>query len=124
MDIATIASAAIGFVAPYLKKGGEAITAGMGKDLWELIKKPFKKDSQKASVKEMEEKPNDPVVQGKLIGKLEEELENDAEYAKALQELVKKVGDQQNNNTNIQNITGDNNISVQGTQNSQVNINK
>lgn len=125
MDIATIASAAIAFAAPYLKKGGEAIAGGMGKDLWELIKKPFqKKESHKEAIKQLEENPADPIVQGKVIGKLEEHLEDDPEYAKELEELLKKVGAQQNNNTNIQNITGDGNISVQGSQNSQININK
>lgn len=124
MSIAAIASAAIGFIAPYLAKGGEEIAKGAGKDLWELIKRPFqKKESHKEAIKELEAKPADPVVQGKVIGKLEEHLENDPEYARELDEMLKKMNVQQNNNY-TQNITGNGNIGIQGVQDSQININK
>lgn len=125
MSFATIAATAITFIAPFLKKGGESFIGEGAKDLWKLIKKPFeKKESQKETIKQLEENPDDLLIQGKVIGKLEEHLEDDPEYAKELEELLKKVGAQQNNNTNIQNITGDGNISMQGSQNSQININK
>jgi hypothetical protein len=124
MSIAAIASAAISFVAPYLVKGGEELAKGVGKDLWELIKKPFqKKDSHKEAIKELEAKPNDPIVQGKIIGKLEEHLEEDPEFAKELGAMVEKLSVHQQNNDTMT-VTGDGNISVQGVQNSQININK
>lgn len=124
MSFASIATAAIGFIAPFLAKGGEEIAKGAGKDLWELIKKPFqKKESHQAAIKELEEKPTDPIVQGKVIGKLEEHLENDPEYARELGNLLKKMNVQQNN-THTQTITGDGNIAIQGVQDSTININK
>jgi hypothetical protein len=123
MSIAAIASAAIAFVAPYLAKGGEEIAKGAGKDLWELIKKPFqKKESHKEAIKELEAKPTDPIVQGKVIGKLEEHLEEDPELAKEMGAMVEKLSIEQK--TNSQTIIGDGNISIQDAQNNQININK
>jgi len=49
MDIASLAAQAILLVLPYLAKGGEEIAKGIGKDLWEFIKKPFVKERDKAS---------------------------------------------------------------------------
>jgi len=88
MDFAIIASAAISAITPFLVKGGEEISRGVGKDLWELIKKPFQSDRDKAIIAELEKKPDDPKVQGKAEVKLSDLLEADEETAEHISALL------------------------------------
>ena len=122
MDFATLATAAVTAAVPLLQKGGEAISTGVGKDLWELIKKPFKKTGDEASVQQLEQQPGDARLQGKVEGKLEELLKQDPELAAELGALLKPMPIAQQSNAAT--IVGDENINVQGTTNSTIHIGK
>lgn len=88
MDFAIIASAAISAITPFLVKGGEEISKGAGKDLWELIKKPFKSDKDKAIISEFEKMPDNSKVQGRVEVKLSDLLEADEETAEHISALL------------------------------------
>ena len=105
-----------------LQKGGESISTGLGKDLWELIKKLFNKTGNEASVQQLEQQPGDPKLQGKVEGKLEELLKQDPNFAAELAAFLKQMPVPQASNTAT--IVGDNNASVQGASNSTIHIGK
>ncbi len=112
IDPATLAAAAIAALTPYLAKGGEALASGIGKDLWELVKKPFKSDGDKKKLEELETKPEDRKTQGKVEGKLEELLAEDAQLAAQLAELLRSLPKSEGK-TNTQTISGTGNIGIQ-----------
>lgn len=91
MDFAIIASAAVSAITPFLVKGGEEISKGIGKDLWELIKKPFQSDKDKAIIAELEKNPDDLKVQGKVEVKLSDLLEADEETAEHISALLPRA---------------------------------
>lgn len=92
MDPATLAAAAVAALAPYLAKGGEALASGIGKDLWELVKKPFKSDIDKKRLEEL----------------LAEDTQLAARLAELLGSLPKSEGQ-----INTQTISGTGNIGIQ-----------
>jgi hypothetical protein len=91
MDISMIASTAITLLGPYLVKSGEKIAEGIGKDIWELIKKPFKSDKEKALLKQLEENPSDQKIQGKIEATLENILEENPVLVDTLKKIVEKA---------------------------------
>lgn len=101
MDYSAIATTAIAAVSPYLVKGGEEIAKGVGKDLWELIKKPFKAANDETIVKQLEEKPDDQKLLGKVEGKLEELLKTSPDIA---QELQQKIDEAKSDKERIQSL--------------------
>jgi len=119
MVVELLASAAIAAITPFLIKGGEALAEGVGKDLWELIKKPFKSPDEKAIVKQLEEKPNDRTSQNDAIKKLDELLRAYPDIARQIESLLEK-----NPSLNIQNIKGNGNISFQDIKGGNVTINR
>jgi hypothetical protein len=122
MDITLLATAAVSAVAPYLAKGGEEMAKGMGKDLWELIKKPFTSEKEQKLVGQLEENPGDAKLQGKVEGKLEELLEENPDITAQLQDLLEKMQAGGQIKQSTMNITGDNNIAMQDTNNSSISI--
>jgi hypothetical protein len=86
-----IALATIAFLSPYLIEGGKELAKSAGKEVWELIKKPFTSDKEKALLTDLEKNPDNQIVQGKVIGKLEEYLEANPELLKSLTELLSKA---------------------------------
>jgi len=88
MDFGMIASEAITAIAPFLVKGGEALAAGVGNELWELIKKPFQTEKDKAIINQFEKNPADPKTQGKLEMKLSDLLEANQDVADRINFLL------------------------------------
>jgi len=112
---------AITAVTPYLAKGAEEIAKGIGKDLWELIKKPFEnKDRDKQLVEKLNEQPENEQTQGAVAYKLSEFLEENPTLASELDELLKKVTLTQK--SNVQSITGSESIGIQDVKDSSITI--
>lgn len=124
MDISQIAATAIAAITPYLVKGGEEVAKGMGKDLWELIKKPFTSEKEQILVQQLEENPGDVKLQGKVEGKLEELLEANPSIAAQLQDLLAKMPAGAQIKQNTMSITGDSNMGMQDISGSSININR
>ena len=91
MDFATLASMTISAIVPFLIKGGEEIAQGIGKDLWALIKKPFQTEKDKSLIKQLEEKPDDQKLQGKVEIKLSELLEACHDVAQQISSILPKA---------------------------------
>lgn len=98
MDYDAIAKAALTAVLPYLALGGQEFSKSVGKDLWELIKKPFKLDKDKKIIEELKQNPDDQKIQGKLELKLSELLEEEPEVAEDLNKYLKGVKEEINTN--------------------------
>ncbi|MBV6426133.1 MAG: hypothetical protein KIPDCIKN_00643 [Haliscomenobacter sp.] len=122
MDPASLAAAVIAALTPYLVKGGEELAQGIGKDLWEQVKKPFKSDADKKKLEELKTKPEDAKTQGKVEGKLEELLAEDTDLAAQLNELLSRLP-KSDGKTNTMTVTGDGNTSLQDVSGSTININ-
>ncbi len=82
-----------------------AIGSEIGKDIWELIKSPFKSDRDKKLVQEFEKNPNDVEKQAVMKYELSGKLEDDKSLAVQLAELL-KTSNAQIHITNINNTHG------------------
>jgi len=112
---------AITAVTPYLAKGVEEIAKGIGKDLWELIKRPFEnKDRDKQLIEKLNEQPENEQAKGAVAYKLSEFLEENPTLASELDELLKKVTLTQK--SNVQSITGSESIGIQDVKDSSITI--
>lgn len=108
----------------YATKGGEEIAKGIGKDLWELVKKPFTKEKDKALIHTLEQNPDDAKTKNIAEYKLVEFLEDNPAFAKELDELCKRIPPSNQQKTNKLTIQGEENIGIQDTSNSKITINK
>lgn len=124
MNIESIATTAIALALTYAAKGGEEIAKGVGKDLWEFIRKPFTKEKDKALIQTLKQNPEDEKTKGIAEYKLVEFLEDNPSLAKELEELCKKTPDSEKQKDNTLSIKGNDNIGVQDTTNSTITINK
>ena len=118
IDPASLAAAAVAALIPYLTKGGEELAQGIGKDLWELIKKPFKSDNKK--LEDLRNNPEDTKIQGKVEGKLEDMLAEDHAFAATLRELLDRMP--KPGTVNSIAVTGDHNTVLQGVRGSTVTL--
>lgn len=126
MDTTTIATLTVAAVAPYLKQGISELSKGIGKDLWETIKKPFTKDSQKKALEALKENPNDKEVQTKVISKLEDVLEDNPDFANELKVLLEKISKDEQASIIKQNtltVSGNNSVGIQDVQGGSISIN-
>jgi len=119
MLVELLASSAISAVIPFLTKGGEAIASGVGKDLWDLIKKPFKSPDEKVIVKQLTEKPEDHESQKAAAKKLYELLQEHPDIARQIEILLEK-----NPTIIIQNIQGNGNIGIHDVKDSNITISR
>jgi hypothetical protein len=98
MSPSELAVQALAIVAPLLIKGGEAITQGIGKDLWEGIKNVFKKENKENALEKFQLNPQDEQTKEAIKAHLTSILFAD-EFAKEnLQKLVSDYNNQQGNN--------------------------
>lgn len=110
MDIATLTAQALAFLTPYLVEGGKEITKEVGKDLWELVKSPFKSDKEKALIEELEKHPTNEKNIAKVEYVLSEKLESDSTLTEQLLLLIMKLSETQK----VQNIQINQNHSGSG----------
>lgn len=77
MDIATLATATMTLLTPYLTKAAEKFSEKAGEDLWSKVKNVFTKDEEKELVKKVEENKitkSDLVnIESSLIDRLQNE---------------------------------------------------
>lgn len=86
-----IANSALTILMPYLTKGGEAISTGIGKDLWEFIKKPFISEKDKIKLEKLKNNPEDADLQAWLKVEMKETLEKNPELVEKLKEILPKA---------------------------------
>lgn len=125
MDATTtigLAGSAITILSPYLVKGGEAIAQGIGKDLWELVKKPFQSEKDKKIVEDYAKNPQDKELQGVIKYDLKYFLEDNPDMIEKLKKMLPEA-EKQMPKINIQIINGDGNIGIQDAHGSNIDIN-
>jgi hypothetical protein len=127
VTIATIASSAIAALSTFLLKGSEKLADKIADDviesrgkIWETIKNAFQGD-ELITLNLLEKYPKSAEIQNEVKIKLEEKMAANNDLAAQLQELLKKLpGSEVKQNTMT--VTGDNNISLQDTEGSHINI--
>lgn len=124
MEITDIAKEAISTIAPYLAAGGTELIKGASADLWKSIKGVFKNKDETKLLEQLESSPTDLKTIAKSEYVLENELTNNLELAKALENLIKTVQSTEEYQ-NFSSQVGDDNISIQGKiENSKIIIKK
>ena len=124
MNIESIAATAIATALAYAAKGGEEFAKGAGRDLWELIKKPFTKEKDEAHIQTLEQSPGDEKIKSIAEYKLVEFLEDNPALAKEIEIICKQIPDSDKQKSNTLTIEGNTNIGIQNTTNSAITINK
>ncbi len=127
MDPATLAAGAVGALVPYLaeagkelaKKAGGAAWEGAGK-LWTLLRSKLTRPEQQSVLADLETHPADPDVQAAARVQLKKAATEDAEFARALAELLASLPAASGGQT--ANVAGDNNVVGQADRGSSVNI--
>jgi hypothetical protein len=104
-------------IIPFLTKSGEMISQKVGEKMWEIIKKKLNSDSEKEILQNIEEDPKNEDSQFDLENILRKHLNKDPDTYNQLNELLKEI--QSNNN---QQISGNDNIAIQNTNNGTITI--
>ncbi|HTR13993.1 MAG TPA: hypothetical protein VMI72_12265 [Roseiarcus sp.] len=124
MDPATLAAAAVSFVAPYLislgKEAAKGAAGEAGKSAWGWIKGKLVSPLGAAAVEEAEKAPQEPENMQALQAALTKALKADPDAAKALEEMLQKHG--ASLSTQSANVVGDFNKVGQASGGSTVNI--
>lgn len=94
LDIAILASSAVGALVPYLIKGGEAIAGEAGKNLFTWIKEKLHLVKKEKDFALLQEKPDDAKTQGRIEVILEDILLNNNNLVQELSQLVEKAQNQ------------------------------
>jgi len=105
MIVPLLASEAIAIISPLLIKGAEALTEGIGKDLWEGIKGVFKKNNKQAVLEKLEKEPKNEDVKEEVKFELATIMNSDPA---AKDQVEKLVTNYKNNQAISQNISGTN----------------
>src|SRR5271166_913894 len=96
MDPATLAAAAVSFVAPYLlslgKEAAKSAAGESGKSVWAWIKGKLISPAGAAAAADAEVAPQEPENIQALQAALTKALKADSDAAKALEDLLKKSG--------------------------------
>jgi len=125
MDPATLAAAAVSFVAPYLlslgKEAAKSAAGESGKSVWAWIKGKLSSEAGEEATKDAEAAPKEPENMQALQAALTKALKADPDAAKALEEMLQKHGAPMSSQT--MNIVGDGNIGGQADRQSSVTIN-
>jgi uncharacterized protein YaaW (UPF0174 family) len=108
MEPITIITTALALASPYLAKTGEKVAEKIGEDVWNMIKKPFKKDEKKEL---FAEPPNETQLE-KIKQELLLKVQNNESYKNELLQTISEA----KTNLNQQNINN------QGKVEKQINI--
>jgi len=124
MDPATLAAAAVSFVAPYLinlgKEAAKSAAAEAGKSVWSWIKGKLTSPAGAEVVADAESEPEKPENAQALQAALTKALTKDPDAAKALAELLKAHGAILS--TQTANVVGNSNKTGQASGGSSVTI--
>jgi hypothetical protein len=93
MDPASIATAVVAFLAPYLAEGGKAVAKKIGEALVAALERRFKgKPAAEEAMNDMKATPQDPDVQAALRHQLKKALAADPEFLAELARLLGEAG--------------------------------
>ena len=124
MEPATLAAAAISFVAPYLISLGKVAAKGAageaGKSVWTWIKGKLVSPAGAAAVADAEAAPQEPENMQALQAALTKALKAEPDAAKALEDMLKEHG--ASLSTQTANVIGDSNKVGQASGGSTVTI--
>lgn len=116
-DASDISLLAVGFLSENLAKG---VLSAVGKDVWAFLTDIFSTEKAKIALQDFEKNPSDSVTQGKIIGKLEEILDENPLYGNQLEKLLANAPTSYKVNT--QTIKGNHNIVMQDVKNGNINV--
>ncbi len=106
--ISTIAAAAVGFIAPYLGKAGDAVGEKLGEEIYNIVKSHFThKPALQDALRDLEEAPDDSDLQAALRVQLKKLLKEDEAFALELQQVIRKAARTEAGSTIIQQVAGD-----------------
>ncbi|MBD3863500.1 MULTISPECIES: hypothetical protein [Flavobacteriaceae] len=108
MEPITIITTALALASPYLAKTGEKVAEKIGEDVWNMLKKPFKKDKKKEL---FPESPNETQLE-KIKEELLLKVQNNDSFKNELLQTITEA----KTNLNQQNINN------QGKVEKQINI--
>jgi|SRR5690606_9956865 len=108
MEPITIITTALALASPYLAKTGEKVAEKIGEDVWNMLKKPFKKDNKKEL---FPESPNETQLE-KIKEELLLKVQSNESYKNELLQTIKDA------KTNL----SQQNINNQGKVKKQINI--
>ena len=107
--ISVIAATAVGFLAPYLAKAGEAAAKKVGEDIYQLFKARFvSKPAAQEALSDLERAPGNADLQAALRVHLKKVLAEDEAFAEELERLLQEAGETEAGATIIQQTAGDN----------------
>lgn len=114
MEPITIITTALALASPYLAKTGEKVAEKIGEDVWNMIKKPFKKDEKKQLFTESPNEAQLEKIKEELILKVQNNESYKNELLQTITEAKANLNQQNINNQgkvekqiNIQTNTGD-----------------
>jgi hypothetical protein len=87
IDIALLAASTVTALVPYLAKGSEAVASEAGKSLWHWLGDKFS-PQHKQKLDALKESPEDPRVQGKVEGAIEDLLTENGSLTQELSALM------------------------------------
>lgn len=99
MEPITLVTTAIALATPYLVKSGEVVAEKIGESIWNLIKKPFAKDTEDITAINFNDEKDIEKLQKALLNKINQ----DGNYKFELLEGVKKAEKELQNNQQINN---------------------
>jgi len=88
MTLEELSAAALRAVAPFLKEGGEAMASGVGRELWDLIRKPFTSSVECDFIRRLERSPEGAGAHRDVSGRLAFRLEGAPELADEIARLL------------------------------------
>ena len=112
MEIDILTVQALAYATAFLAGTGKAISTEIGKDLWKLVKSPFKSDKEKKLIEDLEKAPDDVKTQAQVEYVLAEKLEHDKDLTQQLLDIITQLAEKDNSavkNTeiNIDKVEGD-----------------
>lgn len=115
MEPVTILTTALALASPYLAKTGEKVAEKIGEDVWNMLKKPFKKKEKDKLFPESPNKEQIDIIRDELLLK----VQNNESFKNELLETIKEA----KISLNQQNITNQGNVEKQiNIQNNSGNI--
>ena len=113
MEPITIIKTALALASPYLAKKGEKVAEKIGEDVWNMLKKPFKKDKEKELFPESPNETQLEKIKEELLLKVQSNESYKNELLQTISDAKTDLNQQNINNQgkvekqiNIQNNTG------------------
>ncbi|MBS1515364.1 MAG: hypothetical protein JSS63_10045 [Bacteroidetes bacterium] len=86
-------------LSPIIVKGGDEIIKYGAKELWDLVKKPFKSEKEKNLLNDFEKYPDSDTLKNSIKEVLQNYIKENPDFAKELQSYYQKAGGNITNTT-------------------------